>query len=126
MLLLTQTTAIKLKSSKNHIQPLTRLKLMPNKKFKLNARISSENSSAIKPVIEQVIGKAGSIKPTADGFEVQAELEGTSARDLNRTLLSELRRAEKKTRLRAEWTCDGTIEKFFDYAQKSQSNTKES
>jgi len=97
---------------------------MPNKKFKLSVRISSENPSAIKPVIEQVIGKAGIVKPTADGFEVQAELEGASARDLNRTLLSELRRAEKKTRLRAEWTCDDTIEKFFDYAQKSQSSTK--
>ena len=36
----------------------------------------------------------------------------------NRQLLSELRRAEKKTRLRAEWTSGGVTEKFFDYVPK--------
>jgi hypothetical protein len=32
--------------------------------------------------------------------------------------LSEMRRAEKKTRLRAEWTSGGITEKFFDYVPK--------
>lgn len=47
---------------------------------------------------------------------------GGSAKELNRTLLSELRRAEKKTRLRAEWASDnGTTQRFFDYVLKKTS-----
>jgi hypothetical protein len=86
------------------------------KKFKLSARVSSATPSAIRPVLERMIGNNGSIKPTADGFEVNAKFKGKSARDLNRRLLSELRKAEKKTRLRSEWTSEDTIEKFFDYS----------
>ena len=89
---------------------------MSEKKFKLSARVSSATPSAIKPVLERIIGNNGSIKPTADGFEVNAEFKGESARDLNRMLLSELRKAEKKTRIRSEWTSEDTIEKFFDYS----------
>ena len=63
-----------------------------------------------------MIGNNGSIKPTADGFEINAEFKGESARDLNRLLLSELRKAEKKTRIRSEWISEDTIEKFFDYS----------
>ena len=92
---------------------------MTEKKFKLRGQVSSDNPEAVKPVLEQAIGKNGSVKPSGDGFEVAAELTGECARDLNRTLLSELRRAEKKTRLRSEWTCEGTTEKFFDYGLKS-------
>jgi hypothetical protein len=88
------------------------------KKFKLSARISSANPSAIKPVLERIIGTDGSIKPTSDGFEVNAEFKDESTRNLNRMLLSELRKAEKKTRIRSEWTSEDTTEKFFDYALK--------
>ncbi len=91
---------------------------MSEKKFKLSAKVSSDNPTAIKPVLERMIGNNGSIKPTADGFEVNAEFKGESARDINRMLLSELRKAEKKTRSRSEWTSEDTIEKFFDYALK--------
>ena len=91
---------------------------MSEKKFKLSARVSSATPSAIKPVLERMIGNNGSIKPTADGFEVNAEFKGESARDLNRMLLSELRKAEKKTRIRSEWTSEDTTEKFFDYSLK--------
>ena len=41
-----------------------------------------------------------------------------SACDANRELLSELRRVERKTRLRAEWTAGGSVERFFDYVPK--------
>ena len=91
---------------------------MSEKKFKLSARVSSATPSAIKAVLERIIGNNGSIKPTADGFEVAAEFKGESARDLNRIMLSELRKAEKKTRMRSEWTTEDTIEKFFDYVPK--------
>ena len=89
---------------------------MAEKKFKLSARVSSAAPSAIKPVLERMMGNNGSIKPTADGFEVDAEFKGERARDLNRMLLSELRKVEKKTRIRSEWTSEDTSEKFFDYS----------
>jgi hypothetical protein len=92
---------------------------MIEKRFKLSARIGSDNPSAVKPVLERIIGNEGTIKPTSDGFEVNAELDGESARDLNRMLLSEMRKVEKKTRIRAEWTLGNTIERFFDYVPKA-------
>ena len=91
---------------------------MQEKKFKLSATVSSANPSAVKPVLERIVGSRGSIKLTDNGFEVNAEFTGESARDLNRMLLTELRKAEKKTRLRSEWTSEDTAEKFFDYALK--------
>lgn len=91
---------------------------MPEKKIVMTAKVNSANPSAIKPVLEKIVGDKGSIKPTSDGFEVNAEFKGETCKDLNRTLLSEMRRAEKKTTLRAEWTCEGTTEKYFDYVLK--------
>ena len=97
---------------------------MPEKKFRLFATVSSANPSAIKSVLERVLGSSSSIKPASDGFEVNSELKGESARDLNRMLLSELRKVEKRTRLRSEWTCEETTEKFFDYALKQTKKLK--
>ena len=90
---------------------------MKNKSFKLLARVSSSNPHAIRPVLEGLI-KKGSVQEEKDEFIVEATMEGTSAKELNRSLLSELRRVEKKTRLRAEWTCSNTTEKYFDYVLK--------
>jgi hypothetical protein len=92
---------------------------MVEKRFKLFAHISSNNPPAIKPVLERIIGNKGAIRPTGEGFEVNAELNGESARDLNRILLSEMRKVEKKTRIRSEWTLGDTIENFFDYVPKA-------
>ena len=91
---------------------------MAGKKFSLSARVSSDEPSLVKPVLQKIVGSKGSIKTTDDGFEISVELEGISAKDLNRELLSELRRAVKKTRLRSEWKHGDTVEKFFDYVQK--------
>ncbi len=88
---------------------------MAQLKFRVSALVSSDNPSAVKPVLEQLIAEKGTIRQVDQGFEVEAELEGESARDLNRTILSALRRAEKRTRIRAEWTSGDTVEKFFDY-----------
>jgi hypothetical protein len=66
--------------------------------FKLSACISSDNPSAIRTVLEQFLGGKGSVKATDGGFEVEAELTGESARDLNRVLVSQMRRAERRTR----------------------------
>ena len=97
---------------------------MPETKFSLSAKISSDNPSAIKPILESVIGSKGTIKSIDDGFEIQVELEGESAKDLNRTLLSEMRRVEKRTRLRAEWSSGKTVQKFFDYVPKGTRTIK--
>ena len=92
---------------------------MVDKRFKLSARISSDNPPAIRPVLERIIGNEGTMRPISEGFEITAELKGESARDLNRKLLSQLRKVEKKTRIRAEWTFGNTTERFFDYVPKS-------
>jgi hypothetical protein len=82
------------------------------------ARVSSSNPQAIRPVLKEFITK-GSVKKAGDEFIVEAEMQGADAKELNRSLLSALRRAEKKTRLRAEWTSDdGTTQRFFDYVLK--------
>jgi hypothetical protein len=91
---------------------------MARRKFRLSARISSDNPSVIRPTLEEIFGGKGTIKPIEEGFEVEAVLEGESARDLNRLLLSEMRKAEKRTRLRAEWAYGNIVERFFDYASK--------
>ena len=91
---------------------------MARKRFRLAARVSSSRPKALKPVLEEAITK-GSVEEANGEFIVEAEMEGESAKDLNRSLLSALRRVEKKTRLRAEWTSDdGITERFFDYVSK--------
>ena len=72
----------------------------------------------IRHALEQLSAK-GSVRKAGDEFVVEAEMEGASARELNRTFLSALRKVEKRTTLRAEWTSDeGTSERFFDYVLK--------
>ena len=97
---------------------------MAQKKFRLSAKVSSNNLSAVKPTLEGIIENKGIVRETDQGFEVEAELEGENAAALNRVLLSELRRAEKRTRMRAEWTIGDTMEKFFDYVHKGTHKTQ--
>ena len=96
---------------------------MQNRIFQLSARVSSANPKAIEPVLLKLI-KKGAVREEKDEFIVEAEMEGNSAKELNRSLLSELRRVEKKTRLRTEWTCNETTEKFFDYVLKKRETRK--
>ena len=99
---------------------------MVSKHFRVVARVSSSNLQAIKPVLELFI-KTGSVKEARGEFIVEAEMAGDSAKELNRSILSALRRVEKKTRLRAEWTSDnGTTQKFFDYVLKKTTKTRPS
>lgn len=94
---------------------------MANKTFRLAARVNSSNPQDIRPVLENLIKGRGSVRKASDetgGFVVEAEMEGSSAKELNRSLLSALRKVEKRTTLRAEWTATDTTEKFFDYVLK--------
>ena len=91
---------------------------MASTRFKLLARVSSSNPIGVEPTLRRMFTK-GSIRREGDEFVVGAEVVGDSAKELNRSLLSALRKAEKKTRLRAEWTSDdGMTQKFFDYVLK--------
>jgi hypothetical protein len=87
------------------------------KEFTLVATISTERVPQIQEALRSLIA-AGSIERTEDGFAVTAKMTGENARDLNRALLTALRKVEKKTRLRAEWTSGKTTERFFDYVPK--------
>jgi len=95
------------------------------KRYSLSAVISTDDPEAVRPVLERLIVR-GSVTTggSADKFRVRAEMYGVSARDLNRDLLSALRRVEKRTRLRSEWTSEGTTERFFDYVPKSKRNAE--
>jgi len=84
--------------------------------FHLIAEVSSDSPSAIGPLLEQLLD--GSVTATPDGFHVDGWMRGADARELNRFLLSALRRVERRTRLRAEWTANGETHRFFDYVPK--------
>jgi hypothetical protein len=92
--------------------------------FHLSARVSSQSPRVVRAPLDRFVGKKAKIRPCADGFEVEAEIEGGSARELNRQLLSEMRRVEKRTRLRAQWTSGGATERFFDYVPKGVRKTE--
>jgi len=87
--------------------------------FSLTARVSTDNPAAVRPVLERLLPKGSITEGEANGeFRVAAERTGSSARDLNRQLLSEMRRVEKWARLRSEWTAGVTTERLFDYVPK--------
>lgn len=90
-------------------------------RFTVHAKVSSENPPAVRPVLRRLFpGAALTLTGNPKEVVLRGEAEGASARDLNRALLTELRRVEKRTRLRAEWTSEGTTEKFFDYVPKGK------
>jgi hypothetical protein len=89
----------------------------PNMTFKLKARINRTDARTIQQALDRLCAK-GSVKKEDDEFIVEAKFEGTSAKELNRTLLSALRKVNKKTTLRAEWISGDITEKFFDYVLK--------
>jgi hypothetical protein len=96
------------------------------KRFKLVARISSSNPETVRPILQRLITK-GTIREEGGDFIVEAELEGSDAKELNRSLLSELRRSVKKTTLRGEWTSeDHVTQRFFDYVLKKTSKNQKS
>jgi hypothetical protein len=87
-------------------------------RYLLIARIRSADLAAVQRALAEFVGPTAKVVPTRDGVEVTTELQGASARDLNRQLLSRLRRVEKRTTLRAEWTHEAITERFFDYVPK--------
>jgi hypothetical protein len=54
-------------------------------------RINRSDAGTIRQALDQLAAK-GSVRKMGDEFVVEAQMEAASARDLNRTLLSALRR----------------------------------
>ena len=86
--------------------------------FRLVGEVRTAARNEVRPVLNKLL-PGGQIRETDTGFEVGARLEGESAQELNRTLLTALRRIERRTTLRAEWSSGRTIERYFDYVRKS-------
>lgn len=87
--------------------------------FKLAAKISTDSPAAVRPVLQAFVTQNhGALWEEGSEFQIEAELPGEIAKELNRSLLSSLRRVEKRTRLRAQWTHGTEVEHFFDYALK--------
>jgi hypothetical protein len=88
-------------------------------RFRLVARVSTDSREKIRPILGELF-PGGRIREQGTEFVIEAAMEGGSAKDLNRSVLSALRRVEKRTRLRADWTADdGHVCRFFDYVLKS-------
>jgi hypothetical protein len=83
--------------------------------FKLKARINGSNDRAIRQALKQV-SAIGEVERVGGVFAVSAEIEGTSAEEMNKSLLSALKTVKKRTKLCAEWTSeDGISQTFFDH-----------
>jgi hypothetical protein len=89
---------------------------VPDIAFHLVADVKSESPEAIESLLVDLVD--GNVTPTGEGFHVDGWMRGADARELNRFLLSALRRVERRTRLRAEWTSEGETQRFFDYVPK--------
>ncbi len=90
---------------------------MPMEQFKLVADISTSDPKKIEPILSDLIGVDGILR-TESGFKITKTFEGQSARELNRGLLSNLRRVVKSTTMHSEWTHGKSVERFFDYVPK--------
>ena len=93
---------------------------MAKRRFSLRATVDTDSPELVLKALRRLLGEGAVERGTKPGeFVVRKMVEGESAKDLNKTLLSALRREEKRTRLRSEWTAqDGTVYRFFDYVLK--------
>jgi predicted RNA binding protein with dsRBD fold (UPF0201 family) len=88
-----------------------------SRRFDLDGDVRSASPQEVLAALRDLFPDA-TIETTETGLRVRVQLEGESARDLNRAVLSALRRVERRTTLRAEWSGGRTVERFFDYVPK--------
>jgi hypothetical protein len=90
-----------------------------SQRFELVARVSTENQDAVRLVLHAFLERtSGTLREEGGAFVLEAVLVGKDARELNRKLLSALRKAEKRTRLRAQRKHGTEVDHFFDYVLK--------
>jgi len=63
--------------------------------FTLKARDNRSDAQTIRLALGQLSAK-GSVRKAGDEFVVEGEMDGPSAKELNRTFLSALRKVEKR------------------------------
>ena len=86
--------------------------------FKLHARVHRADAETIRLALAE-LGAEAKIMQESDEFIIDADVDGESAKDLNRRLLSALRRVHKRATLRARWTSPANLtESYFDYVLK--------
>ncbi len=86
--------------------------------FKLHARVSRAEAATVRQALADLAAKA-SITQEGNEFIIDTDVDGDSAKDLNRRLLSTLRKAHKRATLRAQWTSPANLtESYFDYVLK--------
>lgn len=81
-------------------------------RFKLKARINHSDDRTVRHALAQLAAN-GDVQKVGGEFVVYAEIEGTSADELNKKLLSALKSGRKRTKLRAEWTSDDGITQTY-------------
>jgi hypothetical protein len=91
---------------------------MPTRTYRLTAIVRSAELDAVGAALQSYLGREAAIVREPEEIRVTAARAGTDARTLNRDLLSTLRRVERRTTLRAEWTAGDRTERFFDYVPK--------
>ena len=52
---------------------------MVHKKFRVSATVNGDNPPVIKPVLNRIFEGKSAVKEIAQGFEIDAELEGEDA-----------------------------------------------
>ncbi len=63
---------------------------MADTRFRLSARVSSASPASVSALLEQLLPQS-SVRELEGDLLIDADLEGASAKDLNRALLSALR-----------------------------------
>jgi hypothetical protein len=87
--------------------------------FHLVGQVTSENPDAVRALLREL--GLGTLASSGTALQVEGVMEGEDARDVNRRLLSALRRVERRTVLRSEWSAGGLTHRFFDYVPKGSS-----
>ena len=83
-------------------------------KLDLRARVISDSPEIVGRFLADTFGAATISSDGAD-WVVRATIDGKNAREANRTFFAQLKRVERKTHVRTEWTHAGVTERFFDY-----------
>jgi hypothetical protein len=86
------------------------------KTFSLSATITTAAPGAVHAAVSAVLGARAVVRADDGGLAVEAPaVVGVEARELNRRLYSAVRGVDEAARLRAEWTSDGSCERFRGY-----------
>lgn len=97
---------------------------MTEESLNVEAKISSDSTDLIEPLLQKVAPDC-TITRIGSDLHLKGTIKGNDPKEENRSILSRLRKVEKKTRIRAKYrTGDGTTYSFFDYVLKKTEKEK--